>query len=79
VLAIVVCASQRPDGATWSLAAAAAQALGTTLIFALALAHGEGGVTRCELLLMTLACGGIAGWALSHAPLVATASMVAAD
>jgi hypothetical protein len=79
VLGIVVCASQRADGASWSLIMAGTQATATTLIFILAIRRGEGGVTRGELLLMTIALAGIAGWALAEAPLVATACVVAAD
>jgi hypothetical protein len=79
VLAVVVCASQRADGASWSLIMAATQAVATTLVFTLAIGRGEGGVTRGELLLMAIAFGGVATWALAEAPLVATACVVAAD
>ena len=41
VLAIVVCFSQRADGARWSLVMAGAQAVLTGLIFALAIRMGR--------------------------------------
>jgi hypothetical protein len=79
VLAIVACASQRADGASWSLVMAATQAVATTLIFVLALTRGEGGVTRVEMLFVALAGGGVVGWALSDVAVLATACVVAAD
>jgi hypothetical protein len=79
VLAIVVCASQRADGASWSLAMTAIQAVATTLVFTLAVRHGEGGVTRGEIVLVAVALGGVLGWTLSGVPLVATGCVVAAD
>ena len=45
VLAIVVCFSQRADGASWSLLMAAAQAILTSLVFVLAIRRGEGGMS----------------------------------
>src|SRR5688500_8457945 len=45
VLAVVVCLSQRADGASWSLIMASTQAVLTSLIFMLAIHRGEGGVT----------------------------------
>jgi hypothetical protein len=42
VLAIVVCLSQRADGAWWSLIMAAGQALLTGVIFVLSIRRGEG-------------------------------------
>ena len=46
VLAVVVCLSQRADGASWSLVMAATQAVLTMLIFALAIRRGLGGLGR---------------------------------
>ena len=46
VLAIVVCLSQRADGASWSLIMAAAQAVLTSAVFLLAIRRGEGGSAR---------------------------------
>jgi hypothetical protein len=78
-LAIVVCWSQEADGASWSLVMAGTQAVLTTVIFVLAIRRGEGGVTRTDLLMITVAGGGVAGWILADEPLVATACVVAAD
>jgi len=79
VLAILVCASQRADGASWSLVMAAAQAILTALIFLLAIRRGEGGLSRSESLMIAIACGGVAGWIVADEPLVATACVVGAD
>jgi hypothetical protein len=79
VLAIVVCASQRADGASWSLVMAAVQAVVTTLVFALAIRFGTGGLSPPEVLLIAIAGAGIVGWQAADAPIVATASVVAAD
>ena len=72
ILAIVVCVSQRAEGASWSLVL-------TAVVFALAIRHGEGGVTVVELSVVAVACAGIAGWFLAREPLVAVACVIAAD
>jgi hypothetical protein len=79
VLGIVVCLSQRADGASWSLVMAAVQALATVIIFALAIPRGEGGVSRVDVMMMAIAAGGVTGWVLADEPIVATACVVAAD
>jgi hypothetical protein len=79
ILAIVVCVSQRAEGASWSLVLTASQAVLTAVVFALAIRHGEGGVTAVELSVMAVACAGIAGWFLAREPLVAVACVIAAD
>ena len=73
VLAVAACVSQRADGASWSLVLCASQAVLTAVVFALAIRHGEGGVTAFELSVMAVACAGIAGWVLAREPLVAVA------
>jgi len=78
-LAILVCLSQRADGASWSLLMAAAQALLTGLIFVLAIRRGEGGISRGDRLMIAVASGGIVGWIVADEPIVATACVVAAD
>jgi hypothetical protein len=78
-LGIVACVSQRAEGASWSLVLTASQAVLTGVVFALALRHGEGGVTAFELSVTAVACAGIAGWALAREPLVAVACVIAAD
>ena len=45
VLAVVVSLSQYADGASWSLVMAGVQAVLTTLIFALSIRWGEGGLS----------------------------------
>ncbi len=79
VLGGVVLLSQRADGASWSLVMAAAQAVLTLVVFVLALRHGEGGLGAADTVAMAAALGGIAGWVLVDAPLVATACVIAAD
>jgi hypothetical protein len=61
VLAIVVCLSQRADGASWSLIMAGTQAVLTSLIFMLAIHRGEGGVTSTELIMTAVAGAGVIG------------------
>jgi hypothetical protein len=79
VLAIVVTFSQRADGASWSLIMGCAQAVVTTLVFLLAIRRGEGGISPADLTLIAIAMGGVAGWFIADAPLVATVCVVAAD
>jgi hypothetical protein len=79
VLAVVVCLSQRADGASWSLIMAGTQAVLTSLIFMLAIRHGEGGVTRTEFMMIVVAGAGVMGWILADEPIVAIACVVAAD
>jgi len=79
VTASVVCASQRADGASWSLIMASVQAVVTALIFVLSIRRGEGGLTRTELTMMAVAGVGVAGWVIADEPLVATGCVVAAD
>ena len=79
VLAIVVCLSQRADGASWSLLMVAAQAALTSFIFLLAIRRGEGGMSSPELAMIALAGAGVIGWIVVDEPIVATACVVAAD
>ena len=79
VLAVVTCVSQRAAGASWSLVLTASQAVLTGVVFALAVRHGEGGVTAFELSAMAVACAGVAGWVLARESLVAVACVIAAD
>ena len=78
-LAVVVYLSQHADGASWSLLMVATQAVLTTLIFVLAIRHGEGGVSVAERVMIGIAGGGVIGWIVAGEPLVATACVVAAD
>ena len=79
VLAIVVCLSQRADGASWSLLMAVAQAVLTSLIFLLAIGRGEGGVTAADRVMVAIAGGGVVGWIVADETIVATACVIAAD
>jgi hypothetical protein len=79
VLAVVVCLSQRADGASWSLILAASQAVLTSLIFVLAIRRGQGGASATELVMIAVAGAGVIGWIVANEPIVATACVVAAD
>ena len=79
VLAIVVYVSQRADGASWSLIMAGAQAMLTTLVFVLAVRHGEGGLSSTDVAFTAMAAAGVIGWLVADEPIVATAFVVAAD
>jgi hypothetical protein len=79
VLAIVVYGSQRADGASWSLIMAAAQAMLTTLVFALAVRYGECGLGATDVAFTAMAAAGVIGWLVADEPVVATVSVVAAD
>lgn len=79
VLAIVVCVSQRADGASWSLIMSASQAVLTGLVFVLAIRLGVGGLSSVDVVLMAIAGAGVVGWLIADAPVVATACVVAAD
>src|SRR6476469_2442376 len=61
-LEVVAVEAQRADGARWSLVPLVAQALGTCLVFALALRRGSGGLSRVDLALLVLAGLGVTGW-----------------
>jgi hypothetical protein len=79
VTASVVYASQRADGASWSLIMAGAQAVLTAFVFLLAIRRGEGGMGARDASLIVLAAAGVAGWIVVDEPLVATACVIAAD
>ena len=78
-LAVVVCFSQRADGASWSLIMAATGAVLNSLVFMLSIRRGVGGVTAVELVMTAVAGGGVVGWLVADEPVVATACVVAAD
>jgi hypothetical protein len=79
VLALVVCFSQRADGASWSLVVAGTQAVLTTAILFLAIRLGTGGVSAADALMMGVAGAGVAGWLIADEPIVATLCVVGAD
>lgn len=79
VLAIVVTLSQHADGASWSVLVAAAQAGLTFGVFVLSIRRGEGGLSGADAVMLALAAGGIAGWAVAGEPIVATTCIIVAD
>jgi hypothetical protein len=79
VLAIVVCVSQRADGASWSLVLTGSQVVLTGLVFVLAIRHGEGGLAAVDVSLIAVACAGVVGWILAGEPVVAVACVIVAD
>ena len=79
MLAIVVCVSQRADGASWSLVMAGTQAVLTTFIFVLAIRRGEDSLSATDGLLIAIAAGGMAAWIVVDEPLIATACVIGAD
>src|SRR5215204_2233492 len=78
-LAVVVCVSQRADGASLSLLLAGAQVLLNALVIVLAVRRGEGGMSAPEAVMLALAGGGVAGWIVADEPVVAIACVIAAD
>jgi hypothetical protein len=78
-MAFVVYASQRADGASWSLIMAGAQAVLTAFVFLLAIRLGEGGLCVGDASIVALAGAGVAGWIVADEPLVATVCIIAAD
>ncbi len=79
VVAVVGFASQRADGASWSLVMSGTQAVLTVVVLALAVRVGEGGVRRCDAVVIAIAGVGVAGWMLIDEPVVATVCVVGAD
>jgi hypothetical protein len=78
-LAVVVCLSQRADGASWSLVMAGTQVALNGLVFALAIRRGAGRLTAADALVITVAGAGVIAWIVADAPIVATAGVVIAD
>jgi len=79
VLGIIVCLSQRADGASWSLIMSAAQIFLTVAVFVLAIRHGEGGLSPADMAMIAIAGGGVIGWFVSGEPVIATGCVVVAD
>jgi hypothetical protein len=79
VLAAVACVSQRADGASWSLVLTGSQTVLTALVFVLAIRHGEGGLTKVDLSLMSVAGAGVVGWLIAHDPIIAVVCVIVAD
>jgi hypothetical protein len=79
VLAIVVCLSQRADGASWSLVMAGTHVVLNALVVLFAIRLGTGALSAAETVLIVIAGGGVAAWLIADEPIVATACVVAAD
>ena len=79
ILSAIVLASQRADGASWSLVLVVAQFLGTLVIVLLAIPRGVGGATPLDAGLLGVAGLGLVGWYLAGDPTIATACVVFAD
>jgi hypothetical protein len=79
VLAIVVCLSQRADGASWSLVMAGTHAVLNAVIFVLAIRLGRGRISASDTLTVAVAAAGVAGWLVADQPVVATLCVIGAD
>lgn len=79
VLGVVVCESQRAEGASWSLVLSEAQIAVNLLVVALAVRLGTGGVSAADTALMAIAGAGVAGWFVVDEPMVAIGCVIAAD
>lgn len=79
VLGCTALASQWASDGGWSLVVLTVQAASTTLVLLLSLRRGVGGVSPGELALLALAGAGLAGWAISDRPVVATCCVLVAD
>jgi hypothetical protein len=78
-LSVIVVASQRADGGSWSLTMAVVQLAGCAAILSLAFSRGVGGTSRGDVCLLAIAAAGVAGWYLAGDPTVATLCVVLAD
>jgi hypothetical protein len=79
VLGVTALASQWAADGGWSLVVLTVQAVTTTSVLLLSLRRGVGGVSPGELALIGLAGVGLAGWAVSDRPVVATGCVLVAD
>jgi hypothetical protein len=78
-LGAIACLSQRAGGASWSLGLSAGAFLLDSLVFALALRSGAGGLDGAEPALLGVAGAGVAAWIVGGRPLVATGGVIVAD
>jgi len=79
VLAVVVFGAQIADGASWSLIILGAEAVGTSVVFALSIRLGIGGLSPTERGLIVLAGSGVVAWVAVDAPIIATTCVIAAE
>jgi hypothetical protein len=78
-LSWIVLASNRADGAVWSILPLAAQALQNCAIFILSIRRGEGGVDPLDRVMLVIAGVGVAGWFVFTDPTLATLAVILAD
>ena len=78
-LSVIVVASQRADGGSWSVVMGAVQLAGCALILWLAVGRGVGGTSRTDICLLAIAAAGLVGWYLAGDPTVATLCVILAD
>src|SRR3954464_961148 len=69
MLAIVVCVSQRADGASWSLVMAGTHAARTSFVSPLATGRGGGGISATAGPLIATPAGGMAAWVVVDEPI----------
>ena len=79
VIEVVAVEAQHADGASWSMIPLISQAVGTSVVFALSLKLGSGGMSRLELALIALAGAGVLGWFAADEPVIATGGAILAD
>jgi hypothetical protein len=79
VLALVVCVSQRADGASWSLLMVGTHVVLNAVVLLIAVRLGRGGMSAADTALIAVAGAGVAGWLVVGEPVVATACVAAAD
>jgi hypothetical protein len=80
VLPVVLCLSQRADGASWSLITVGAlHVVLNGLILLFAIHRGEGGLSAADAVMIAIAGGGVVGWVVADQPIVAIACVIVAD
>jgi hypothetical protein len=79
VLSITALWSQVAAGAAWSIVMIAADAVLTSLIFALSIRRGVGGLSSSDVTVLAIAAVGVVAWAISSTPVIATTFVVFAD
>jgi hypothetical protein len=79
VLSMTALWSQVAAGAAWSIVMIAADAVLTSLIFALSIRRGVGGLSSPDMTVIAIAAVGVVAWAISSTPIIATIFVVFAD
>ena len=79
ILGVTAFASQAADGGGWSLLMLGIQAVSITVILALSITRGVGGLNLGNVALLVIAALGLAGWLALSTPVLATVCVVVAD